>query len=72
MYPAGLSGSEPSDLVKPEDLVVLPFPPPTANFPKVNNRDQSILPLPAFTETEEDVVVSSLKWLFNEQCSYIT
>ena len=69
-YPAGLSGSEPSDLVKPEDLVVLPFPPPTANFPKVNYRDPSILPLPAFTEIEEiklklpkDVVVSSLKWL---------
>ena len=66
----GLSGSKPSDLLKPADLVVLPFPPPTANFPLVQYKDPSILPLPAFSGTDEiilklpdTVAVPNLRWL---------
>ena len=65
-----MSGSEPSDLLKSTDLVVLPFPPPTENFPMLQYKDPSISPLPAFTGTEEillklpeNVAVSNLRWL---------
>ena len=68
--PTGLRGSKPSDLLKPADLVVLPFPPPIENFPLVQYKDPSILPLPAFTSTDEillklpdNVAVSNLRWL---------
>ena len=67
---AGMSGSEPSDLLKSTDLVVLPFPPPTENFPMVQYKDPSILPLPAFSGTDEillklpdNVTIANLRWL---------
>ena len=66
----GLRGSEPSDLYKPEDLVVLPFPAPVQNFTPIKYKDPNIKPLPAFNGTEDiilklpdHVAVSKLNWL---------
>ena len=66
-----LSSGKPSDLLKPSDLGVLPYPPPPkVNFPTIQYKDPSILPLPAFSGTEEiilklpeNAIVANLRWL---------